>query len=503
MADDNLYSLRINVKGGDAAASEIVKSKEALKSVEKESKALKGNFQEGFQHLALHGFLAEAGHSIGLGRELYPIITMLNSGLTAMGEAVGLAGGPVGILITGLAALGGIAYTAYEHFHKTAESLDKLEHNEAAALKTTNALKQAMADYIAQVGQLPANLQALKTATEELDKAQTAQLTHTEGEQMAALQAQMTANQARQEGMRNAITAYQQQLSQMTAAQAANSELGRQIGFVNQKINEQQDAFTKLNQQYEEVKANIRAQADGSSNVQDQLKKETEAHKKAAEAAKKGAEEAARAKESEATEGKRAAAEQKRAVDAATRESQKMMAQYEKEAKAKEAALSKELAADRSLADMTRALAEQASEATMTQHQKQLAQINQFVEKHKEQIQRMYEQEKAAAIAAGQSTVAAEQDKDAALKALSSAAAEKEKENQTQIGAAAQQLGGTIESSIGDAFAKSIVEGKNFGDAMKNLSKDIAEQIISDLVRIAIQAAITKVAVGGIFGAPL
>ncbi len=93
MADENLYSLLIRAEGGDAAAAEIIKSKYALRDVGQESEALKGRFQEGFQHLALKGFITDAGRSIGLGNELRPIIGMLNVGVSQLAETMGLAEG--------------------------------------------------------------------------------------------------------------------------------------------------------------------------------------------------------------------------------------------------------------------------------------------------------------------------------------------------------------------------------------------------------------------------
>lgn len=53
-----------------------------------------------------------------------------------------------------------------------------------------------------------------------------------------------------------------------------------------------------------------------------------------------------------------------------------------------------------------------------------------------------------------------------------------------------RQMAGTIGSSIGGAFARSIVEGKDFANEMQKAFKDMAMQIISDIIRIEVEWAI-------------
>ena len=60
------------------------------------------------------------------------------------------------------------------------------------------------------------------------------------------------------------------------------------------------------------------------------------------------------------------------------------------------------------------------------------------------------------------------------------------KEEAEFIGKIADQIGG----DLGNAFAKSLIEGKSFTDQMKNAFKSMAEQIISDIVRMIAKWAV-------------
>ena len=59
----------------------------------------------------------------------------------------------------------------------------------------------------------------------------------------------------------------------------------------------------------------------------------------------------------------------------------------------------------------------------------------------------------------------------------------------------AKNASDAVVSGFAEGCARSIVEGKNLEDELKNAFKSIAEQVIADLIRIEIQAAITAAAV--------
>ena len=59
-----------------------------------------------------------------------------------------------------------------------------------------------------------------------------------------------------------------------------------------------------------------------------------------------------------------------------------------------------------------------------------------------------------------------------------------------KMAATAEKFAGQIGGDFGNAFAKSLVEGKNFTEQMRQAFKNMAEQIISDIVRMITEWAI-------------
>jgi hypothetical protein len=75
-----------------------------------------------------------------------------------------------------------------------------------------------------------------------------------------------------------------------------------------------------------------------------------------------------------------------------------------------------------------------------------------------------------------------------------------EHEFHQKVDTANKALADSMAKGIGDAFAKMIVEGKNFTESMKSLFKNLTEQIISDFIRIRIEMAFMRAATAGAGG---
>lgn len=269
MADENLYSLLIRVEGGDLAAAEIIKSKYALKAVGQESAALKERFQEGFQHLALRGFIADAAHSIGLGTELRPVISLLNLGVTQLGESLGFLGTNLALATAGLTAIAGIAVVVYNHFKKHSESIDELVQKQTESFKTTKELNDKLKDYAETLGFLPRNLDELSEATKRLDEIQRGNLSGTVGQQIAAAQKIIATD-------KELIASKQELMRQETARVSGESGFIRDkdISDANKLSTEIRKLTTDIAAQNETIakgKQDIEARAQGFKDEEDRI----------------------------------------------------------------------------------------------------------------------------------------------------------------------------------------------------------------------------------------
>ncbi len=479
MADGDLLSLLLKVEGGEASAVEIEKVRSALKGVEHENDALKERFQEGFQHIALKGFLTDAGRSIGLGGELRPIVHLLNVGITQLGASMGLAGGTTALLGAGFLALSAAGYVVFEHFKKHNENLEELIKKQAEARDTTDSLKESLSHYKDTVIELPPHLKKLQQAVTDLDEVQTKNIRETEQKKLAVDRETYASNQRKIESLEDLVAGNQKII---------NSE-GNQINVINnakeivaektEKIKALREANRILSDSIDIATANIVAQGKGAKDAKDHLDKLTEAHHKLVEAEKK--DEAAFEKWNAGIDKK---IEKEKSVGVAFDETENKIAALQR--------LGQEIELD-------------GAEATTDAYKKKLAQIEKYRIQKQAEINQLHEAALKTAVSDAQILSANQRFADDNV-ALSRTVAKKIEQTHTEIQdsaiAMSKEVGTAIEHGIGDAFAKSIVEGKSFEESMKAMSTQIAEQIISDLIRIAIQAQITQLAVSGIFGGP-
>lgn len=434
MADENLYSLLIRVEGGDVAAAEIIKSKYALKAVGAESDALQGKFQEGFQHLALKGFIADAARSVGLGMELRPILSMLNVGITELGESLGIASGGMTLMLTGLAAVAALAVVVHNHFAKHVEDL-------AAVLKGYQDDAKAIDDYVAAGGRLSTTLATLRKDLESNSQ--------------ATLQSIMAKNQATLADDQQALRMAQNTL-EFTKRHAAQEDLTGLIKVQQKAIEDHQKAVDKDN-------ALLEANAHGFATVAEYAKGGTEAIAKNSEELDKNIKKLDQASQ------------------ARTKSAEKENADIEKLI----AAQGKYEETGQSLAKITEQLNDTAAEATRNSYEKRNAAADKFYDDETRRILKLYQE--GAANAANDPKKLAELQKQAddALTAADNAKAAKMRENYSivaQEGVKAAQL---IQSSFNSTFAAMVTGQTRTHQQMVAAQKQLEAQLAASFLKAA------------------
>jgi chromosome segregation ATPase len=443
------------------------------KVFEETHEAIKSRFAERFEHAGLFMFSRQVLGLAGLSDVARHTMGVITLGFEEVAGAAGLATSTIAPLL--LAAGAGILIFEKLHgsHHKAAESLDELAKKQSEALGTTVDLEQAMEKYQQSVGPLPGSLDKLRDATEKLDESQRRNLITTEALMMKAAQETIAANNARIQSTKDASEALREQMRQMQPWEQGYKSAQDTLKHYDQALRDLDDSNRKAAAGFEQSKADIKAQAEGYKDAKTRLEQLADAHDKAAAAAKKqSAEEVAAAREIMKADDERV---------------------NEDVASAKAITAARE-----SLVAKTKILADQAAEATSTASAKRSAEIKKFEDQNRREIEKTYDEAVAKAKETGASLVELERQKNAALTQLHSTVAAKQRENFTAMQSEAIKAADSIETAFGDAFAKTLVEGKDFGEQMQQMFKQVAEMIISDLIKIAIQAEITKEAVASV-----
>jgi len=449
---DSLYSLLIRVEGGDAAAAEIIKSQYALKQVEVESDGLKGKFQEGFQHLALVGFVADAGRAAGLGREVLPIISMMNMGISEAGAALGIAGGPLTMFVTGLTALAGIAYLVHNHMQEHGADLKSV----MAGYKEN---VSAIDDYVAAGGRLSAALkreaQDTRDALAETLKKITADTAAslTEAQHTLTL-AQSTEAYAKRSAARNNDTVG------LAATHAATVAAQKAVTDLQSTLEANQHGFATWQEYVKGSTKNLQDLTKAGEDSQKWLDKWSEDMGKEAD---------------------------KEIADDARVTAAKLK-QYDEV----QAGLAK-------LKEVTTTLRDQELQSTLDTEAKKKAAIDQFRDQHLNAINLEYAKLIDAAHGNAAEIVRIEQAKTAAVSQLSATVAARQRMDYSQIQLAAGQAYDSITTGASQAAAAAVVSGGSAHDKIIALTKSVEEQVVASLIRIAVQATITKEAVEAVF----
>lgn len=462
MADGDLLSLLLKVEGGEASAAEIGQVKAALRSVEVQNDALKSRFQEGFQHIALRGFIAQSARAAGVGGELRPILHLIQTGLTGISEAAGLAGSTTLLLGTAFTALAAIGFVVYEHFKKHSESLEQLAQKQTTALETTDSLRIALNEYAAEVDGLPAKLNTLKDAVDRLSSSQVEAARHTEMDQLSKVRAEIDSRKEK-------IYTLEQENISLQATIAYSERHGLATAGLTAHILKNKDAIEKLDQaNRDSIDANIIltdkiiSQGEGYKNSEEKAKKLTEAHKKEAEEADKIA--------------------------------KKKEAQDEKDEKRREENVIKEVkayeeieAGRKSLEEQIKLLADTEAESIGNAQERKSASIQKFRDEQAKKIEETYQKAIKDAEENEASIVNIEKQKNLALEQLAKTVEAKQRDNYSSAQLYAITIGKSIETSFADAAAKAILSHKSMKDSLIAISEQVKQALIADTIKWSIE----------------
>lgn len=259
MADGDLLTLLLKIEGGTASAAEIHQVESALKNVSAESDNLKVRFQEGFQHVALRGFIADAARSAGIGTELRPILSLVNLGVNELETSFGVLGSSMGLVLTGLTALAGIALVAYNHFHKHAEAVDEVTQKNNEAIKTNEELIASINKYANAIGGLPPELKSVAESTDKLSYAERQLFAIELSQKLIDLQEQADKAGAK---FQNLASAY-------AFAGADLNKFGIETNGTKELTLKQSEALSKLNVEF----LKLTAQIDQAKEAQERFQK--------------------------------------------------------------------------------------------------------------------------------------------------------------------------------------------------------------------------------------
>ncbi len=412
---------------------------------------IKDRFAEKFEHVGVHLFGMDMLRTIGITEGARPILGAMMLGVNTLADSFGAAAGPLGLLVMGMTALAAIGWKVHESHEKHAESLEKLTKSADDTLKSTDDLKRGLEEYNTTLKGVTPELDHLYDATVKLDRIERQRAAHMHGEAMASAQEDQVLLEKKSQGIHRDIEDLKKLDGTYDQASGTIAHYGDRIVELNKQLDENSFKIAEAKKKYEENKAAVDALAGGFQNLADKEKLSEEAAKKHDEIVRKAAEE------------------------------------YRKS----EAAVVR-------LGTITRTMEQDGAEATATAYDKKLAQIEKYRIAKQAEIENLHKEALASATTNTQIMAANRQYADASI-ALSNAVTQKMRANfditaEVGIGAANHLAAG-----FADSFSKSIVEGKNFEDSMKNVFKSVAEEAIAQLIRIAIQAQITKMAVGGIF----
>lgn len=469
MADAGLLSLLLKIEGGDASAAEVAKVRQALQGVEEENNKLDGKFQKQFTHVGLKAFLKDATHAMGIGGALKPMVSSLSAGFESLADKVGIAGTKAGLIAAALIMVAGLMYKVSQHADEVAKKHEELAKKQEEALKTTRELGEAFKAYREEVGPLPAHLERLAAANERLEKVQRLIVQQNQGKELAGIAAKRIANKGEQQDTEDLIKQLERNMAQHDRrSNQYKSELNL-LNAYKDKLNELKGTEAALSQSEEKGKADILARGAGAADAADQTKKLTEEHKKQREELEKLSQE----------------------EDAYF---EKLFQEHERETDSFIASVDATTKAQGDLNQKRKILADEQYEATDNALQKENAAIKKFYDEQKRSIEEVSRKGIEAADGDAQTIIAIEQNKARTLSQLDATVQAKRRMVQTEYQQMVVSGARTTAQAIGNAGAQMLVDGKNVEEALVAMSKQVASQIIADLIRIQIQAKLTKMA---------
>ena len=430
MADTDV-SVRISATGGSAAADELNKVSGGLDSVGGSQKSLMDTIARPAENIALHTMNRDILDTIGYTGQARPVITAMNQAFTGMAASVGLT---TSALFPYIAAAGALV-AVYSHLKSSHdEEVSALEENKRAldaSLKSTNDSIGEVEAYGKAVGSLPKPLAEWLEALKKLEAQQI----------KTAMATERTDLQKTGEELFKAKENYKD-------LSAAIAELKREKDSLHPSTMDEYQSYAQISaqlklteKQYADEGQNIVTSTEKSANLVKELTAQAQGHINNADKMKV---EASAAQDSAAEQVKaqsdiaKASANRAKLVDEEFKLNAENSAQYY---------------------DSLEKWSETSAKIQL---------------KNEEAIQRAKLGTRAIEQAVFDSEEAGFTATDAAM---------------AQLREGAEQAYDSMMSGFGNAFAKMVVEGKNFGDSMKEVFKDILEQFLSMIAEMLIRWA--------------
>lgn len=458
--NDLNITIRVNKETG---AIELVKNevKDLDEKVDKAHGSIKEKFSQKFEHIALRSFISDGIQTVGLTREMGPLMSVMQMGI------IGVAGA-INIWAVALAAVAGIIYTVYNHLKKHNEELADTAKKQQDAIKTTEDLVESLDKYKQVTGKLPENLNQLREATIRLKAAQTTLSEEGEKELLEAANKRLGK-------MQEELPTLQEHVRMWERISAAESDNAQKTGYNNTQLEFFRTALNKANGEIEQAKqeiqthvSNLIALHKGWADVTDQVKRGTEATRKD-------------------TDAKKAWAKQ---MEEDLKWGMDYYAAMEKASKALQAELDREKNAQQAYANEQKSLTGDLIESKMSE-------VDAWAEHQKNVESKTYTE----SIARIGQTEALQRSHAATLAQIDATAVAKKKAVLEQLVGvehtaygdmqkAALRAADTMAKGFSQSVAKTIVEGKSMGKMMTALGRQVEEQVIADLVEIGIKRTI-------------
>lgn len=449
MSEQNL-NINISASGGSAAAAEVAVVNKAFEKTKEVHGDLQTKFAEKFEHVGVHTFGHQLLEMAGLhGSLVRPVLSAMKLGVNSVAEAFGVATGPIGLFVMGLAATAAIAYKVSEAQKKHAEEVEKVAKEMETAIGVSQSLIEKLENYEKVVGHLPARLRDLLAAERDLN-----------GQQRGDM-AGFLAEKMRTEEAAKRIDQDELARLQLKRKEAADVIKQGAVGIAGQWNT---DAALKYDAAVRKAEGSIKAHAAALAQAKADLESYAKSGKAAGESVK------------ELTD--------KEEKDKAVREK-------------KVEALKKVADAEQSLFDMSRNLGQQSlqftggiwekkSNAAKIALDKELTTIRNTYTKAKSELDKYHKNDLSL-------TKATEAAKSAAIKLYNDRRAADLRQMfglQATMTQDFQNLAMTTFTTVTQGFsnsvAKMLVEGANFGEAMKAVGIQTAELIISKLIETMI-----------------
>lgn len=435
----NNNGLRMGIDEAQVAAAGMQEKLDGMQN------HMQDRFAEKFEHVGVHLFGHDMLQAVGITQGARPIIGAMQMGINALADSMGVATGPIGLVVFGLTALAAIGYKLYESHEKHTEGLEKLIKKQEEEFKKSIDLKDKLEEYEKVLGHLPPKLDAFRDATAKLLSVQTEQSSHQMGKAMAASLAHSAALQKEKDTLELMLRT---QIASVTVGLNAEAALRAENSARNSFAERLADIDVKMKEEhknYETLKVDIAAHKAGSESAMAALEKQAKAEEKLAA-------------------DRKLAAEEKKKYDDVT------------------------LLQGKHILDME----QQGAMATTDAYAKKSAEIKKYQIDQQHEIDKLHEMQLASA-RSGAQILAANQQYAAANIALAKTVAAKQQENYTAVGQAAIAVGKTIENSVTSVAGKALVSGKLTHDTLVAMSTQVAEQIATDALKAGVSYVVQAI----------